>query len=272
MTETLAANSVMPAVSVVIPTYNSGKHLLACLDSLDKQTFRDFEVIVVDNHSSDRTAEIARERSIFIQAKSSTTEARLAGCRRCKGKYVLNLDSDQTLTPTALARAVTQNKKIVVLGETGEGRGLVAILNRAEKASAHEAWAEHSVPATGLVIPRFFERDLLLTALEAIPPRIRSIKPTLFAEDSLIFFEASKHTCELGFVPDALLHAEEESLPRYLRKWYNYGRSARAFRGTDYDNLVSGRIRSRLSETTTPQIAVSSLLRGIPFLIGKVTG
>ena len=49
-----------PLVSVVIPAYNEEKYLPACLEALSRQTFRDFEVVVVDNNSTDRTAEIAR--------------------------------------------------------------------------------------------------------------------------------------------------------------------------------------------------------------------
>ena len=47
----------MPKISIIISTWNSGKVLPQCLDSLVKQTFKDFEVIIVDNGSSDNTIE-----------------------------------------------------------------------------------------------------------------------------------------------------------------------------------------------------------------------
>ncbi|MFZ5845672.1 MAG: glycosyltransferase family 2 protein [Patescibacteria group bacterium] len=49
-----------PKVSVCIPAYNSSKFLADCLDSVLAQSFEDFEIILVDNHSADNTLEIAK--------------------------------------------------------------------------------------------------------------------------------------------------------------------------------------------------------------------
>jgi cellulose synthase/poly-beta-1,6-N-acetylglucosamine synthase-like glycosyltransferase len=51
----------MPAVSVIVPTFNEEKFLRNCLLSLKKQDFKDFEIIVVDNNSTDKTGEIAKK-------------------------------------------------------------------------------------------------------------------------------------------------------------------------------------------------------------------
>ena len=52
----------MPKVSVVIVTWNNEKDIEECLDSLKTQSFKDFNVVVVDNHSKDSTAKIVREK------------------------------------------------------------------------------------------------------------------------------------------------------------------------------------------------------------------
>lgn len=50
----------MPFFSIVIPNYNGEKYLAACLDSILSQNFRDFEVIVVDNYSEDKSEQILK--------------------------------------------------------------------------------------------------------------------------------------------------------------------------------------------------------------------
>ena len=51
----------MVAISVIIPAYNLGNYLKACFDSLIKQTFKDFEIICVNDGSTDNTLEILQE-------------------------------------------------------------------------------------------------------------------------------------------------------------------------------------------------------------------
>jgi len=57
----------MVKISVVIPTYNSEKTVGLCLDSLKNQTFKDFEVIVVDSYSKDKITEITRRYGSSIK-------------------------------------------------------------------------------------------------------------------------------------------------------------------------------------------------------------
>jgi len=49
-----------PFFSVIIPTYNQDKFLLNSLDALKKQTFKDFEIIIIDNYSKDNTERVAK--------------------------------------------------------------------------------------------------------------------------------------------------------------------------------------------------------------------
>ena len=58
-----------PFFSVIIPAYNQDQFLLKCLDSLNKQTFEDFETIIIDNHSVDSTEKISQsfEKKKYIR-------------------------------------------------------------------------------------------------------------------------------------------------------------------------------------------------------------
>ncbi len=86
-------------VSIIIPNYNGEQYLSDCLNALKKQTFKEFEVIMVDNGSSDNSIETARKlyEGIGIVALSENTGFARAvneGIRVAKGEYVILLNND----------------------------------------------------------------------------------------------------------------------------------------------------------------------------------
>jgi glycosyltransferase involved in cell wall biosynthesis len=90
-------------ISVVIPTYNEEDVILACLESLDNQTAGDFEVIVVDDGSTDSTVkriseyEPNRYRLTLLRVKhKGPGAARNAGVKRTKGEILVFVDADMT--------------------------------------------------------------------------------------------------------------------------------------------------------------------------------
>ena len=88
-------------ISVVIPAYNEEKYIGACLESLMKQTKKPFEILVVDNNSTDNTAKIARsfDGVDVINAKvQGITPTRNAGFNAAKGDIIARTDAD-TLVP-----------------------------------------------------------------------------------------------------------------------------------------------------------------------------
>ena len=107
--------SHLPLVSVIVPTWNHGKELIHCLSSLEKQTYRPFEVIVVDDGSTDQTDVLLKgERYSFpfqyiqLDHNKGASYARNLGARRAKGSLLLFVDADATLRPHAIKRMVTE--------------------------------------------------------------------------------------------------------------------------------------------------------------------
>lgn len=96
----------MPKVSVIIPSYNSAKYLSEAIDSALNQTFKDFELIVVDDGSTDNTAEILSKYGnkirCFSQENKGVSAARNRGIRESKGEYIAFLDSDDIWLPKKL--------------------------------------------------------------------------------------------------------------------------------------------------------------------------
>lgn len=96
----------MPRVSVVIPTYNRARLICETLDSVLAQTYRDFEIIVVDDGSTDGTQEVVSRYGPSLrylrQENAGPAAARNAGIRASGGEYVAFLDSDDLWLPRKL--------------------------------------------------------------------------------------------------------------------------------------------------------------------------
>jgi glycosyltransferase involved in cell wall biosynthesis len=102
----------VPAVSIVVPCYNGGRFLDGLLASLSAQTFRDFEIIIVDDGSSDnatreKLASIDAAIRVIRQENRGLPSARNTGFRLARAAFVLPLDSDDGLEPAFLAEMTT---------------------------------------------------------------------------------------------------------------------------------------------------------------------
>lgn len=98
-------------VSVIIVTWNGREHLATCLDSLAGQTFRAFEVILVDNGSTDGSAEFVRERYPWVRVvglpeNRGFAAGNNAGFAAAHGEYLVTLNNDTEAEPGWLAELV----------------------------------------------------------------------------------------------------------------------------------------------------------------------
>ena len=97
----------MPKVSIIIPTYNRANLLPRAIKSVLSQTFKDFELIVINDGSTDNTEEVIKkfqkkdERIKYILHKDNKGEAaaRNTGIRIAKGEYIASHDSDDEWLP-----------------------------------------------------------------------------------------------------------------------------------------------------------------------------
>lgn len=100
----------MPHISIIIPTYNHGKELLECLESILNQTYQNFEIIVVDDGSTDNTQKLLEACNprikIIQQEHQGANVARNRGFRESTGQYLLFCDADVILEPEMLEKMV----------------------------------------------------------------------------------------------------------------------------------------------------------------------
>lgn len=112
----------MMKISFVIPAYNEEKFLPYCLDSIKKQKgCFDYEIIVVDNNSTDRTAEIATSLGINLikETKQGVGAARRIGTAQAKNELIINLDADSRLPENfllTLEKILNKDQNLVCLG------------------------------------------------------------------------------------------------------------------------------------------------------------
>ncbi|MGI0014279.1 MAG: glycosyltransferase [Nitrososphaera sp.] len=94
-------------VSIIIPTKNSGRTIKMTLKSIAEQTYKNYEIIVVDNYSTDNTVELAEQytEKVFIVGPERTAQGNI-GIQKSKGKYIYRVDSDFILEPNVLEEAV----------------------------------------------------------------------------------------------------------------------------------------------------------------------
>lgn len=99
-----------PLVSIIIPTYQHAHTISECLDSIFSQTYKNIEVIVVDDGSTDNTQKVLKKyqdqiHSIY-QNNAGSNPSRNRGAREAKGEYLLFCDADVLMQPMMLKTMV----------------------------------------------------------------------------------------------------------------------------------------------------------------------
>lgn len=95
-----------PQISVVISAYNAEKYVREAIDSIINQSFTDFECIIVDDGSTDKTKEIIKsyedKRIVFIENNHDFIASLNKGMKMAKGKYIARMDADDIMHPDRL--------------------------------------------------------------------------------------------------------------------------------------------------------------------------
>ncbi len=103
-----------PLVSVIIPVHNAAHDLTHCLEAIKKSSYSSYEIIVVNDGSSDESAEVAFKNGALVhelQSQSGPAAARNFGAEKAKGDILLFVDSDVLIQPETIARVVRDFSK-----------------------------------------------------------------------------------------------------------------------------------------------------------------
>jgi glycosyltransferase involved in cell wall biosynthesis len=209
-----------PLVSVIVPTKNNAATLESCLKSIKEQTYSPIELLVVDNHSSDATWEIAKQFTdmVFVRGPERSAQ-RNYGAERSSGRYLLMVDSDMELSPRVVEACIDEvlgdpEAKGVTIPEESFGVGFWSQCKRLERSFyTGVPWVEAA---------RFFSKSVY----EATGGYDEAL---VGPED----WDLSKRIGRIGKIArtsELIRHNEcRISLRRTLKKKYYYARYAKAY-------------------------------------------
>jgi glycosyltransferase involved in cell wall biosynthesis len=200
-----------PLVSVITPVYNGERYLRDALESLFAQEYEPFEAIVVDDGSTDATAEIAQQYPVryFRQENRGAAAARNAGIQEARGELVAWLDADDLIPPNKLRLQATYLVDHPSVG---------CVLGRQE------------IMLDGVEPPAWLERDSVYGDLDGIPLVSAMLRRTIlqelggfdpsfgFAEDRDLFIRMRELGVEIVVLPEILVrrrfHGENTNFVR----------------------------------------------------------
>ena len=269
-----------PLVSITVPTKNSEKTLSKCLKSIQNQSYKNLEVILVDSYSTDKTKVIAEKFGAKIFFTSwKLLGARYIGFKESRGDHVLLLDSDQILERITVERAVkmvNEGYDMLCLEEhTPEPQTWVQKLLRADKERISRFASTRLKPPEAILIARFFKRAVLEKAFQAIPKELMPI--VVLYEGMIIYYEAFKISQNVGILSNAVWHIEPRGLIELWRRYYRYGKSERHLVNSGfYEMLHRMNLKLRKEEFREQKFQVQTyllmMLKGIAHQIGYWSG
>jgi len=217
-----------PIFSITIPTLDSEKTLKITLESIKNQTFQDYEIIIIDSGSKDKTLEIAKQyTSKIYHDPRKLLGARQTGLLKSSGEFIILLDSDQILHKTTLERAINilRNKGYDMLfleEDSYKPRNIIEKLSSIDRKSTHKQ--KIIDPSLSVLLPRVFKRELLLKVFK----KIESVDSTLFDyvtlhDHAITYYESYKISKKVGYLPKAVFHREPSSISELFNHYYKWG-------------------------------------------------
>lgn len=207
-------------VSIIIPVYNSGEYIQRCIESVLNQTYKRFELILIDDGSSDSSGKICDEyalldnRIIVVHnTNHGVSYSRNLGIEKASADWILFVDSDDELECNYVNQFFLSNNiydtlkiaKIKVCSCSKGGEETYAIMNHAEGSyDLNTAFELYKMMHKGFTVGKLYNRSLLQAN------NIKFNEKVSFKEDLLFFLEYSKYCKSLELLSDS-----QESFYKY---------------------------------------------------------
>jgi GT2 family glycosyltransferase len=213
-----------PDVSVILPAYHSSDTIAASLEALAGQSFTDFEVIVVDSSSDDRTSAVVRERFPHVRCvqhhgRLLPHQARNRGVGEAHGRVLAFTDPDCTADHEWLAHLMSHhgNGPAIVGGAV---RGRPGWWNTSVQAAKYPWWLPESSAGPRPEVPSGAS-----SVAREIWDRLGGFRGEFFAGDSELCWRARAAGYPVWFEPRALVtHLEHPGVLRFVRERFLRGR------------------------------------------------
>lgn len=215
LTAGITVLSKLPLVSVIVPTKNSAEFLGLCLKSIKNQTYKNIEIIVVDNYSSDSTQNIALKYTKNVYTKGPERSAQVNfGVEKAKGEFIYKVDSDFVLDSKVVEECIAASAKgfdAVVVHNSPDVRVSWIAKIRKFEVDMYKYDITHSSA-------RFVRKDVY-KAIEGFNPNITA------GEDYDFQNKLNRAGYKTGFVEAEALHlGEPKNIWEHMKKYYEYGK------------------------------------------------
>lgn len=276
-----------PLVSVIVPVYNVAGYLPRCLDSLVNQTLRDIEIIVVNDGSSDRSADVMDRYAtmdsriqVIHQENQGLSGARNTGLAAARGDWISFVDSDDWVEPAMLENMYRR------MEETGAdlcacdfsmaydnkiepaALGLSPMVVRIDDWGIDRYWLEKRFSV--VVWNKLYKRSILDAHGIRFEP-----KGEIFSEDVLFNLYYLRHTGLVASLPGSYYYYYQRSSslmnsakPDYLRKELTLVEKFRSYYATYHnkektDNILAGLLFDRVLDNCMYKLSSNGKTRGI---------
>ena len=197
-----------PLISVIVPVYNVGDYLERCMDSVLSQTYPNFEVVLVDDASTDQSSAVcdacaardSRVRAVRLSQNRGPSAARNEGIRRARGAYISFVDADDRVEPDLLEKLheslIQAGAEVSACGADGIDlkRGPAAVYTRSEAVRC----LARGVPFNLVPWGKLYSAELVKKTL--FPEDI------FYSEDLLFLYSLLKQSRRVSYRPDILYH------------------------------------------------------------------
>lgn len=212
-----------PFFSIIVPVYNVERYLQDCLDSVSKQSFQNFEIIIVDDGSTDNSsavcdtyAETYRNATVIHQTNGGLSSARNTGINTAKGDYLIFLDSDDFLihddSLDRIAESLKRNQPelLICLPDEYDATGKEVMIHHPVG-----KWSENTVFQSSEIVNQLYEINGIWVTLA----QTKIIKRNYCVDNGLMFYEGIYHEDD-EWIAHVLM--SNPTIAFYYRPWYGY--------------------------------------------------
>jgi len=223
----------MIKVSIIIPVYNAEQHLKRCIDSVLVQKIEDYEILIINDGSTDKSEEIIKEYinqydniRYFSKANTGVSDTRNFGIKEAKGKYILFIDGDDYIDEKLLKNLEPHIDEEIELIKfklkkiDSKGNEIEKIDGPIfEQTSGEEGFC------------KLYSTDVLLDS-----PCLYLIKKELFIQNNLWFKENTYHE-DFGLIPLLIIKAKNMISTKYYNYYYVQSDNS-IVRNNDYNKIL----------------------------------
>lgn len=226
-----------PLISIIVPVYNSSQYLQECLDSIISQSYDNFELILIDDGSTDSSVEICETYSkqdsrirVIHKSNGGVSSARNIGIDNARGEWIAFCDSDDKVLPDWLSNFVIDNlnnydlvcQGMQLLNRTKDKQIKTEDITNSFEGDRIVIWKSlKSCNSIGHVFTKLFRKSIIQSNSLRFDESIRFMEDEEFFLRYLTFTNQGKGTGKCGycyFIPESGKYSEDFVKKEYLFK------------------------------------------------------